>query len=533
MTGQMFINEIRCNFNLREPKKDKPTNIYLVTSINNKQIKLSTGVKVYPNQWNVKKQEAYISARLTELDNINNTIVNNKLIELRSCFTEFKYYLCANPSKIEDGITLLKKYIYKENTRMKEEKPINICLYLKQCVEKDTISEGSKSTYINAIKWIERYMKENDIELKSFNEIDTKFFKDFQTFLLNIDDAKSPDGTLSVKYINDTIKTIHQRLDAYAVGNNLMNRSKFLDIVQPLIKDKTDDYKIALRDDEVLKLWNYKAKDEKDEAIKDIFLLNCVTGQRISDTEKVDDNLENILDVTTIKLVQKKTGKYLNFSIIFELAKEILNKYPNGLPKVNATTLNARIKDIAKEAGITGREVVGRQTKDGLNTTYKERYECISSHTGRRTFITLLKLRGWDDGKITMYSGHKDDRMVKCYTKIKDTAAFERFNKTKKEHPELLLRMVGEAISNATNGETVSVNKDIFPELFFNRASNDRINEYAIDRDINLSEYELTEDEKEFLNKTNDNFGVGSPSLKIRKILNRLISLGIVIKLSE
>lgn len=108
MTGQMFINEIRCNFNLREPKKDKPTNIYLVTSINNKQIKLSTGVKVYPNQWNVKKQEAYISARLTELDNINNTIVNNKLIELRSCFTEFKYYLCANPSKIEDGITLLK-----------------------------------------------------------------------------------------------------------------------------------------------------------------------------------------------------------------------------------------------------------------------------------------------------------------------------------------------------------------------------------------------------------------------------------------
>ena len=223
-----------------------------------------------------------------------------------------------------------------------------------------------------------------------------------------------------------------------------MDRSKFLDIVQPLLKDKTDDYKIALRDDEVLKLWNYQPKDNNDEIVRDIFLLNCLTGQRISDTEKVDDNLEDILDVTTIKLIQKKTGKYLNFSIIFELAKEILNKYPNGLPKVNTQTLNSRIKEIAKEAGITGKEVVGRQTKDGLNTTYKERYECITTHTGRRTFITLLKLRGWDDGKITMYSGHKDDRMVKRYTKIKDTAAFERFNKTKKEHPELLLRMVGE-----------------------------------------------------------------------------------------
>ena len=246
-----------------------------------------------------------------------------------------------------------------------------------------------------------------------------------------------------------------------------MDRSKFLDIVQPLLKDKTDDYKIALRDDEVLKLWNYQPKDNNDEIVRDIFLLNCLTGQRISDTEKVDDNLEDILDVTTIKLIQKKTGKYLNFSIIFELAKEILNKYPNGLPKVNTQTLNYRIKEIAKEAGITGKEVVGRQTKDGLNTTYKERYECITTHTGRRTFITLLKLRGWDDGKITMYSGHKDDRMVKRYTKIKDTAAFERFNKTKKEHPELLLRMVGESISNDDNKEFVlTTSNDILNYLF-------------------------------------------------------------------
>ena len=33
MAGQIFINEVRCNFNLREPKADKPTNIYLVASI--------------------------------------------------------------------------------------------------------------------------------------------------------------------------------------------------------------------------------------------------------------------------------------------------------------------------------------------------------------------------------------------------------------------------------------------------------------------------------------------------------------------
>ena len=75
-TGQIFFYEVQAKFNLREPKSNKPTNIYLVCRIDRKQIRLSTGVKVYPEHWNVKKQEAYISCRLSELDNLNNTIVN-------------------------------------------------------------------------------------------------------------------------------------------------------------------------------------------------------------------------------------------------------------------------------------------------------------------------------------------------------------------------------------------------------------------------------------------------------------------------
>ena len=72
MTHQVFINEIvKANFNLRQPKSERPTNIYLIVRINQKQAKLSTGVKVYPEHWNIKKQEAYISCRLTESDNIN------------------------------------------------------------------------------------------------------------------------------------------------------------------------------------------------------------------------------------------------------------------------------------------------------------------------------------------------------------------------------------------------------------------------------------------------------------------------------
>ena len=61
-----------------QPKTNRPTNIYLVVYLNNKQVKLSTGVKVYPEHWNIRRQQAYVNARLSKLDNNNNTITNDR-----------------------------------------------------------------------------------------------------------------------------------------------------------------------------------------------------------------------------------------------------------------------------------------------------------------------------------------------------------------------------------------------------------------------------------------------------------------------
>lgn len=49
MNAQFFINEIGYKFNLRKPKSEKPTNIYFVARVKNKQIKISTRVRIYPD----------------------------------------------------------------------------------------------------------------------------------------------------------------------------------------------------------------------------------------------------------------------------------------------------------------------------------------------------------------------------------------------------------------------------------------------------------------------------------------------------
>ena len=78
MKRQIFRTQMQCNFNLRQPKTNRQTNIYLVVYLNNKQVKLSTGVKVYPEHWNIRRQQAYVNARLSKLDNNNNTITNDR-----------------------------------------------------------------------------------------------------------------------------------------------------------------------------------------------------------------------------------------------------------------------------------------------------------------------------------------------------------------------------------------------------------------------------------------------------------------------
>ena len=60
---QTFIQELQGNFFLRSPKKTTPSLLYYVVRINNKKIRLATGVKVYPQHWDKGNQKAIISSQ--------------------------------------------------------------------------------------------------------------------------------------------------------------------------------------------------------------------------------------------------------------------------------------------------------------------------------------------------------------------------------------------------------------------------------------------------------------------------------------
>lgn len=453
---QNFIHELQGNFFLRFPKQTTPTLLYYVVRINNKKVRLATGVKVYPQHWDKVKQKAIISPLHPKLTRINNSLVNNKIEEYQKRFSKFKEYLCDNPSEITNGGELLKSFIYDS---MKE----NCIEYLHKSKDEDSnISKGTKKDYQSALDNLERFCTQGNA-VNKFNDFTKKYIKNYYNYLLSIDDnPRTKDGKLSIGYVNKQISQLWNMLNKYAVENELMDYSILLEwqnrgAWEKKDKTKNNEKGIALRDDEIIKLWEYwhHIENQNDKDILATFLLECLTGQRFSDIEKITDNLDTIHSITTIQLTQQKTGKTIKVGIIFELARTILKQYENQMPQSFTNDYsNKRMKVIGKAAGIVGLETITRHSGNDthVQSRKKQRYELLSQHTGRRTFITLLALREWSAHRIKQYSGHSDIDMVERYTKIKDSVEFERFRNAIKNDSSHILRFVDEDENNKLFG---------------------------------------------------------------------------------
>lgn len=466
---QTFVKEITAHFNLRERNTEKPTNLYMVIQIDGKQIKIPTGVKVYPHQWSRKKQQPLISTALSECDNRNNRIIINILKTMTKNFNNFKEHLDENPSEIVNARELAVKYL---SPKTKKAAVITPTAIIRSGIMKNiNIKYSTKQQHLSGVKLFEQYLTVRKISLTSFDMFSPEFVMDFRTWLQT--EYINPKGKQNeIWTINKQVRELKTLLNTYAVPHHISKSAVEDAFGFKALKDKVDrrSNEIALRDDEIMMLYNYKPTTVQDEQIRDMFVLNCLTGQRISDLAKLDLHIDSSLGFDTVSVVQQKTDTKVEFEFVFELARQILmDKYNGTIPiKEHLDRLiRNNIQRIAKEAGICG--TVTKQEQRGTDTSTqtitKERWECIKTHTARRTFISLLKVRGWDDTRIMNYSGHRDEKMVDYYCKLtsKDRKAFEVL---KREHPEKVLRFVEDYTTEPTiQATTASVPSNLGEEI--------------------------------------------------------------------
>ena len=491
MEKQIFVNEITCHFNLREPKSPKPTCIYFIVCIDGKQIKFSTGVKIYPDQWNKKKQEAFISFRLSELDNQNNRIVNEKIASIKQDFLNYKQYLCENPNLLASKVPLLKQYIYKGNMRRKK-----MCLpataIMRKLINESSTTDSSKNQNTLNLNKFERFLKENGIE-DNFENMNLKTINSYQKYL--VENGSTP--TTIKNIIKGTIFPLLRK----ANRNNDIPFSwhnSNLDCFE-LIKDSSNkelamNKQVALTEEQLLTIYNFEIskeslqslfkKETKDEAverfqeIKDMFLLQAYVGQRISDVPKIYQNPID-LEHNTITILQQKTNARAIIPLL-PIAKELIDKYKEQKIKYyndkNRTIPNRTIKELLSL--IEGFEEEITYQENGVTIT-KPLYKLVHTHTARHSFITNMCRKGVPKEDVILATGHENTKMIdEVYAHLtqKDKAkkvseAFEKaFNPVEELPspsimPDEIVRLINEGVAAAMKDAKEDFKKELAPVL--------------------------------------------------------------------
>ncbi len=184
--------------------------------------------------------------------------------------------------------------------------------------------------------------------------------------------------------------------------------------IERLMKQAPDDDERAVLKDQLTR----RTPKLLNEA-KDIFVVGCLTGQRVSDYKRVNETMYRTLSDGNeyIYIQQAKTGKWIYIPLDIRV-RAILTKYGGKLPHIYDQDLNERVKVIGRLMGWN--ENPGITELHGMMQvpTQKKFYECIKTHTARRTFATNAYKHRISLSSIMIITGHSSEAMLKKYLKL-------------------------------------------------------------------------------------------------------------------
>jgi site-specific recombinase XerD len=368
--------------------------------------RFATGYKVAPKLWNVKKEE--VSAKHPKADDINLKV------------QEQRYDLLKIITDTPDlTIPELKQILHTQKDKKENIKAAKVKdffdYYEEYILHKEAINVKSSSHMYSLKGRVEEYLKEKKIKLFLIQHINEEFFTDFFKWLLV--------QKFSINTIRKKLEYIKIFL-AYLKKKGLPVPDDFREWDLPSTKEKKI---ITLTKEELKTLYNFQPPTKKMEKVKDLLLFGCSTGLRYSDVIKVSPH--NIVD-GKVDFTAQKTSQLVAVPLN-NISSEILRKHDNDLRKIKISNqkYNDYMKDLCKVAEINSKVTVNKYEGLKVNVMDHEKWEVVSSHIGRRTFITLALEADIPAEVVMKYTGHVTYKSFKKYVDITDKRKKEQMEK--------------------------------------------------------------------------------------------------------
>lgn len=439
------VNNVSLNFNLREPKGNKATNVYAVIRLGSIQLKLPTKCKVNSWQWDKKKQLPIIIGNITVTDYRNNLKVFTILSKIRLDILKYYSYLCTSSENVT--VEELKDSIRKIVISIINDDDMNDNNLSKSVVRTPKAStlinkafDLYYGTYHKSTKEVSKSIEKGKLDafiaycdekgLNKTSSLSQKGLNKYQQYLINRSMELGVKGD-SNKTINTKCQIIARMIN-FMVGNENFSRYKLSKVEYQALEEyhaKGEDKKRRpLTNVELDKLMSCDILNNREKEYRDLFILECNAGYRVSDTPKLfSPSLQRFHskggnEYLTIVPKKEETKNIIAVIWLNKTVKTILERYKNGFKyaDINKThysrNLIYNLRNIFEKAGLDSTEkwidAKGNQHEDKL-------YNIVGSHFARYTFIYHgLFDYGFTPEELKDFTGHADDTMINEVYKV-------------------------------------------------------------------------------------------------------------------
>ncbi|MBC8593884.1 site-specific integrase [Oscillospiraceae bacterium N12] len=412
-------------------KEEKGTaNVYVRVHSNKPKINLcvSTCLSVDIETWNKSQKDVKQMLKFRKED----PQLWNKLDSISAMLESFVKQEIAITSEIAkerihsivyaEQIAAEKERAEAEAKALEEEQATNfndfISQFIRECETGKRKKKGGTTNVapgtIKSYKGFQSQLKEYQetrLRVIDFTDLTLDFYNDFRLFLT--DKEYSPNTIARMVKICKTICYAAEQL-------KLMDAKNVRSGFDVIYKDVDNVY---LTEERIQELYEYDLSNRPAwEKVKDVFVVGCLTGQRVSDYKRINSKM--IVTLTDgnryIKLKQEKTGNTVYIPLDYRV-ESILNKYKGELPKVYDQKINDHIKEIGEALGWT--ETVELEEQRGaMEYTAKKRFcDLLKTHTCRRSLATNMQKAGASLSSIMAITGHSSEQQLKTYLKLDES----------------------------------------------------------------------------------------------------------------
>lgn len=373
-------------------------------------VNFNVGHRVIIDKWVTDSQRC--KKNTTNLKKVSASVINRDIQKLEDKADEvFKTF------EVENKIPTAEEYrnAFKESTgRIKPTLPIDFFGYFDNFThETGKLNSWTQATF-NRFKSVKNHLEEFNPEL-TFEQLDEAGLTEYVIFLREVKDLRNVSIAKHVSLLKWFLRwTVKKKCNA---------EHAFL-VFKP--KLKIAEKKIVyLHWDELMTLHKKEIPKDKEtlSRVRDAFCFCCFSSLRYSDVAnlKRSDVYTNHIEITTIKTTDALKIELNDYS------KEILDKYKDyespdnkALPVISNQKMNDNLKIVAEMCKLTRPITMtyykGNERFDDVHPLHK----LISTHAGRRTFISNALILGIQAEVVMKWTGHKDYKSMKPYIDIAD-----------------------------------------------------------------------------------------------------------------